>query len=107
MKIIYKIVFLFVALFSFTGCMAGRPLAESYPAGQTQGPNVTFDLFYQSLSPYGRWINYKGYGNAWIPRVSRNFRPYATNGHWIYSDYGWTWVSNYRWGWAPFHYGRW
>jgi hypothetical protein len=21
--------------------------------------------------------------------------------------YGWTWVSNYAWGWAPFHYGRW
>jgi hypothetical protein len=20
---------------------------------------------------------------------------------------GWTWYSNYSWGWAPFHYGRW
>ena len=27
-------------------------------------------------------------------------------GHWAYdSDY--TWVSDYDWGWAPFHYGRW
>jgi hypothetical protein len=23
------------------------------------------------------------------------------------TNYGWTWVSDYRWGWAPFHYGRW
>jgi hypothetical protein len=23
------------------------------------------------------------------------------------TDYGWTWVSDYPWGWAPFHYGRW
>ena len=35
------------------------------------------------------------------------FRPYDTNGNWVYSEAGWTWVSNYSWGWAPFHYGRW
>lgn len=23
------------------------------------------------------------------------------------TEYGWTWVSDYPWGWAPFHYGRW
>jgi hypothetical protein len=23
------------------------------------------------------------------------------------TEYGWTWVSHYSWGWAPFHYGRW
>ena len=33
--------------------------------------------------------------------------PYSTDGHWVLSDYGWTWVSDYEWGWAPFHYGRW
>ena len=22
-------------------------------------------------------------------------------------NYGWTWASDYNWGWAPFHYGRW
>ena len=35
------------------------------------------------------------------------FRPYYSNGHWAYTNYGWTWVSTYNWGWAPFHYGRW
>jgi len=23
------------------------------------------------------------------------------------TDDGMTWVSDYNWGWAPFHYGRW
>ncbi len=23
------------------------------------------------------------------------------------TEYGWTWLSDYPWGWAPFHYGRW
>jgi hypothetical protein len=23
------------------------------------------------------------------------------------TEYGWTWLSDYNWGWAPFHYGRW
>src|SRR4029077_10313307 len=27
--------------------------------------------------------------------------------HWILTEYGWTWVSDWSWGWAPFHYGRW
>ena len=37
----------------------------------------------------------------------RGFQPYATNGHWVVTEYGNTWVSDYNWGWAPFHYGRW
>ena len=35
------------------------------------------------------------------------FRPYYTNGRWEMTKYGNTWVSDYDWGWAPFHYGRW
>ena len=30
-----------------------------------------------------------------------------TNGRWSWTPYGWTWVPYDRWGWAPFHYGRW
>ena len=29
------------------------------------------------------------------------------DGHWVYTDDGWYWDSNYEWGWAAFHYGRW
>jgi hypothetical protein len=68
---------------------------------------VTFQVFYDQLSPYGNWVDYPGYGYAWIPSVGGGFTPYGTNGHWVYTNMGWTWASNYNWGWAPFHYGRW
>ena len=70
------------------------------------GPS--YQTFYDQLSPYGNWINYPGYGYCWVPnQVDPDFSPYMTNGHWVYTDLGWTWVSDYPWGWGPFHYGRW
>ncbi|WP_162417040.1 DUF6600 domain-containing protein [Cyclobacterium roseum] len=68
---------------------------------------VSFQVFYDELSPYGDWVEDPHYGFIWIPYAERNFQPYRTNGHWVMSTYGNTWVSNYDWGWAPFHYGRW
>ncbi len=68
---------------------------------------VTLQVFYDELQPYGTWIAYENYGYVWRPRVDRDFVPYATNGYWINTEYGNTWVSDYGWGWAPFHYGRW
>jgi len=67
---------------------------------------INYQEFYNALSPYGNWINYPGYGNVWHPDVA-DFRPYATNGYWEYTDGGWFWDSGYEWGWAPFHYGSW
>ena len=69
--------------------------------------NVSFQVFYDNLSPYGNWVDNSDYGYVWVPRVSRGFTPYGTNGYWVFTEDGWTWVSNYSWGWAPFHYGRW
>ena len=69
--------------------------------------SVSFQVFYDDLSPYGNWIDNADYGYVWVPNVSSGFTPYATNGYWVFTDEGWTWVSNYSWGWAPFHYGRW
>lgn len=63
--------------------------------------------FYNELAPYGQWVPTPQYGTVWIPQVAPGFQPYATNGHWVVTDYGNTWVSDYPWGWAPFHYGRW
>jgi DNA segregation ATPase FtsK/SpoIIIE-like protein len=71
-------------------------------------PNgISFQVFYDQLSPYGEWVDDPNNGYIWLPDVGSDFTPYSTDGHWIYSDYGWTWVSDYDWGWAPFHYGRW
>ena len=68
----------------------------------------SYQNFYDQLSPYGNWVSYAGYGYVWVPtQVDADFTPYATGGHWVYTDYGWTWASDYDWGWAAFHYGRW
>ncbi len=70
--------------------------------------SVSFQVFYDQLSPYGSWVNYNQYGYVWVPTaVSSGFRPYGTAGHWVFTPDGWTWISDYAWGWAPFHYGNW
>jgi len=71
------------------------------------GMSVSFQMFYDELSPYGEWIDDPEYGYIWLPDVDRDFQPYASRGHWVMTSYGNTWVSDYDWGWAPFHYGRW
>ncbi|RAJ08543.1 hypothetical protein LX64_01196 [Chitinophaga skermanii] len=76
-------------------------------SAQYGGASITFQNFYDELSPYGDWVNSPEYGYVWAPNVGRGFQPYSTNGYWANTNYGWTWVSSYRWGWAPFHYGRW
>jgi len=79
-----------------------------YPSKlQAQESNISFQVFYDQLSPYGQWIDYPDYGYVWIPDAESDFVPYSTDGHWILSDYGWTWASDFDWGWATFHYGRW
>src|ERR1017187_5993868 len=60
----------------------------------------TYQSFYDQLSPYGSWINYPGYGYVWVPNnMDPSFSPYLTNGHWVYTDMGWAWVSDFDWGW--------
>ncbi len=74
--------------------------------GDNSGP--TYQTFYDQLGPYGSWVNYPGYGYCWVPGgIGPDFSPYTTNGHWVYTEMGWTWVSDFAWGWGPFHYGRW
>ncbi len=68
---------------------------------------VGFNLFFDALSPHGNWVSVPTYGYVWYPTLVRlHWRPY-TDGRWVWSDYGWTWVSYEPWGWAPYHYGRW
>ncbi len=68
---------------------------------------VSYNDFYVNLAPYGQWIEDAHYGYVWSPNMDVNFRPYYTGGHWALTDYGNTWISDYPWGWACFHYGRW
>jgi len=67
---------------------------------------VNTGIFYKRLAPYGSWVWIQGQ-YVWVPsRVDRSWRPY-TRGRWVYTDRGWTWVSNEPFGWATYHYGRW
>ncbi|HXX67703.1 MAG TPA: DUF6600 domain-containing protein [Polyangiaceae bacterium] len=94
---------------------AGAPPAEPPPsgAGADEGygdadPSALTD-FRPSLDPYGTWTDDPNYGTVWVPSpdvVGDDFQPYASAGHWAYDD-DYVWVSDYDWGWVPFHYGRW
>ena len=72
-----------------------------------QQEDISFQVFYDELSPYGQWVDFQRFGYVWIPDAGADFVPYSTQGHWILTDDGWAWMSDYSWGWAPFHYGRW
>jgi hypothetical protein len=86
--------------------VAGSSLQNNVSAQSRD--DVSYQTFYDQLSPYGDWIDYPEYGYVWQPRMGDDFRPYSSGGHWVWSDdYEWMWVSDYDWGWAPFHYGRW
>ena len=86
------------------------PPAEAPPPVYvtTAPPDVNY--FYDHLSPYGSWVDWTvtaGAGNrAWWWSTT-HWQPYCDGGHWVWTDAGWCWVSDYSWGWAPFHYGRW
>ena len=63
---------------------------------------------YEDLETYGTWKTTDRYGTVWYPsKVSTDWAPYR-DGHWLWVEpWGWTWVDNAPWGFAPFHYGRW
>jgi hypothetical protein len=63
---------------------------------------------YEDLDDYGDWRDDSNYGHIWFPnQVAVGWAPYH-QGHWDWiSPWGWTWVDDSSWGYAPFHYGRW
>ncbi|MBK9264294.1 MAG: hypothetical protein IPM54_31395 [Polyangiaceae bacterium] len=67
--------------------------------------------FREPLADYGTWTDDATYGTVWLPDtevVGADFAPYQTAGHWeLDENEDWMWVSDYDWGYIPFHYGRW
>lgn len=62
----------------------------------------------EDLAEYGRWEDIPEYGYAWTPsRLAAGWAPF-NDGRWYWQDpWGWSWISNDRWGYATSHYGRW
>src|SRR6202162_4614144 len=90
---------------------ASPPEAQPQDRGQEQTISASdqddYDVFYTGLSPdEGNWVDAGDYGYCFRPRVSGDWRPYR-DGHWVWTDHGWYWDSNERFGWATYHYGRW
>jgi hypothetical protein len=86
---------------------APAPVVETPVAS---APAVSFESFQTQLAPSGSWIEVPGSGLCWQPTIAvsdPNWRPYFDHGHWIYTDAGWSWQSDYTWGNIVFHYGRW
>ena len=80
---------------------------DNSAAGNAPDDSASFQTFYDALGSQGTWIQSSDYGYVWQPQVSDpDWAPY-TVGHWVYTDDGWTWVSDESWGWATYHYGRW
>ncbi|MEO8168474.1 MAG: DUF6600 domain-containing protein, partial [bacterium] len=76
-------------------------------SASAQPVGVSFNVFYDGLSPYGEWVSAGSGVYGWRPvRVANDWRPY-TVGRWAWTDDGWYWVSGEPWGWAAYHYGRW
>ena len=68
---------------------------------------ASFQTFYDQLGDQGTWVQTDDYGYVFQPAVTDpQWAPY-TDGHWVYTDAGWTWASDEPWGWATYHYGRW
>jgi hypothetical protein len=70
---------------------------------------VSDDLIgYADLDTYGSWSTTSTYGAVWYPRdVGPDWAPYR-DGHWAWQEpWGWTWIDDAPWGFAPSHYGRW
>lgn len=90
------------------------PFADGAPgpddgAGYSDTDPSALSDFRSTLDPYGNWVDDPTYGTVWVPSatvVGDGFTPYVSGGHWAYDD-DYVWVSDYDWGWAPFHYGRW
>ncbi len=61
-----------------------------------------------ALAASGRWELDPELGNVWFPSdLAADWTPYR-DGVWRYlPPWGWTWIDNAPWGFAPAHYGRW
>jgi len=77
---------------------------EHSPSARYVAPDV---VGYEDLDDQGSWQP-TSYGYMWFPHgLQPGWAPYQ-QGHWAYvPPWGYTWVDDNRWGFAPSHYGRW
>ncbi|HEX4966567.1 MAG TPA: DUF6600 domain-containing protein [Thermoanaerobaculia bacterium] len=95
-----------LGLYSSAGS-AQTSISAGIHVGSSGQAAVDLGFFYDDLADYGNWVQRPSYGWVWHPRaVASTWRPYQS-GHWVWTDDGWTWISDEPYGWATYHYGRW
>ncbi len=74
----------------------------------TEAPLAPADslAMFDDLRFYGSWYELYPYGMVWRPVVVADWAP-MVYGHWVWSSYGWMWVSYDPFGWAVYNYGFW
>lgn len=76
-------------------------------AGYRYSSVISYDIFYESLAPFGEWIEIDYDLIVWKPHnTGRYWAPYK-KGQWLWTSDGWYWDSYEPFGWATYHYGRW
>ena len=96
MNRLYKIIFFVIFVGASLFCINARADHE-YSSGIE-----IYEVadFYEPLAPFGYWIEIEPYGLCWQPtKIAEDWRPYS-NGHWLWSDSGWYWVSEEPWAWV-------
>jgi hypothetical protein len=84
--------------------------AAAGPDGDTQPLRYVSAAMtgYEALGGNGSWETVAGYGAVWFPSAAADaWGPYR-NGHWRWiAPWGWSWIDDMPWAFAPTHYGRW
>jgi hypothetical protein len=86
-------------------CQSRASAAASLTALYYVSPYMTG---FAELDAAGSWESTNEYGTVWVPHeLPADWAPYR-DGHWNWiMPWGWTWIDDQPWGFAPFHYGRW
>jgi hypothetical protein len=85
------------------GILVALALLTAVPAHALISVGVDWD---GDLAVHGRWVWVEDVGDVWAPSVDLAWQPYLY-GHWVWSPWGWMWVSDDPWGHLTDHYGRW
>jgi hypothetical protein len=79
--------------------LAAASLAARVPAEMTGASD---------LARYGAWSVGPDGAHWWTPaKLPAGWQPYQQGAWWWSARWGWTWVDDQPWGFAPSHYGRW
>jgi hypothetical protein len=71
-------------------------------------PSAAEIVGYEDLDKYGTWRSEPDYGYVWSPTyVSAGWSPYRFGRYTYVSGWGWAWIDDAPWGFAPYHYGQW